>query len=271
MTKLLSELHGQEGFAEFRLVSPSGAVRRYFQLAVDLSDAAIESVIERAGDANAYVSVIPRVRLQGTRDACGAGRAVWCDYDQLDRTPLWSLEPSAIVGTSPGKYQAYWLLDFPQTNLDEIEAINRAIARVDAGDIQATDRARVLRLPGSRNQKYPDRPLVTLQHWDPTRRYSFHELRLHYPLVAEQIHSRRPRTRDASSGWLSLVFDAVADFLEKNGYRPRLTGDHLTSLCPLHDDRRPSLSVHAERGWFCHAGCGGGRLTRLAHLLGVRL
>ena len=41
------------------------------------------------------------------------------------------------------------------------------------------------------------------------------------------------------------------------------------SLCPLHEDRDPSLSVHPSRGWKCFAGCGEGNLEDLANRLGL--
>lgn len=35
-------------------------------------------------------------------------------------------------------------------------------------------------------------------------------------------------------------------------------------LCPLHNDRNPSLSINLDKCvWHCFAGCGGGSLIRL--------
>ena len=86
-----------------------------------------------------------------------------------------------------------------------------------------------------------------------------------------QIQQEISSAESTDPKWLILVFDALIDFLERNGFRPVINGASASALCPLHDDHQPSLSLHAERGWKCFAGCGQGRLTRLANLLGVRV
>ena len=73
-------------------------------------------------------------------------------------------------------------------------------------------------------------------------------------------------------GWLGLVFDAVVSSIEGRGGRLHPSRDGgLIGRCPLHDDHSPSFSIHPAHGWKCFAGCGQGRLTLLAALLGVRV
>ena len=270
MSSLLSELHGLAGFAEFRLISPEGRVKRIFMPSSNLSDQTLRNIVERS-ESKVYFSAVPRTEMRGTRDAVGAAHAVWCDYDNAGTDPAWRVEPSAVVRTSPGKCQAYWLLEAELDDLDLVEAMNRSIAENESGDRQATDRARVLRLPGSRNQKYPDKPLVTLEVWNPSLRYPIEELREHYPANAVTSRIVQQQVHRATPDWLQLVFRGILDFLEANGFRPRWRGLGVMAHCPLHDDARPSLSLHPERGWKCFAGCGQGRLTRLAKRLGVRV
>ena len=44
----------------------------------------------------------------------------------------------------------------------------------------------------------------------------------------------------------------------------RRQGRTAVALCPLHDDHRPSLVLHLERGlWYCHACGEGGDGVRL--------
>lgn len=46
-------------------------------------------------------------------------------------------------------------------------------------------------------------------------------------------------------------------------------GEGMT-ICPFHNDRKPSLSLNHENGlWYCHAGCGGGTVQELAKRIGV--
>ena len=71
-------------------------------------------------------------------------------------------------------------------------------------------------------------------------------------------------------GWVGQVFEAICEHLSNTGHRFHQTrGGGFITTCPLHDDRNPSLSIHPTRGWKCWAGCGQGRLTILASLLGI--
>ncbi len=53
--------------------------------------------------------------------------------------------------------------------------------------------------------------------------------------------------------------DQLLSALREHGHELRETGDGWTCCCPAHDDRNPSLSIHAgDQGgvvWRCHAGC----------------
>ena len=47
-------------------------------------------------------------------------------------------------------------------------------------------------------------------------------------------------------------------------------GDEGLSLCPLHDDTKPSFSPNRGTGlWYCHSGCGGGNVYQLAVALNM--
>jgi hypothetical protein len=40
--------------------------------------------------------------------------------------------------------------------------------------------------------------------------------------------------------------------------------DNWPAYCPLHPDAHPSMSINFRKGvWYCHAGCGGGRIEDL--------
>jgi hypothetical protein len=178
-----------------------------------------------------------------------------------------------LVESSPGRFQALWLLSAPYDDLSWIELLNRAIAATLGADKQACDRARVLRLPGFRNLKYPARPLARLRDCDTSVRYSVSDLEFAYPPSIRAIP--RPTNRNRSGtvpGWLRLVFEAIINYLEQKGHHLVFGSDGgVTTTCPLHDDRNPSLSLHPQRGWKCFAGCGQGRLTALAARLGIKV
>lgn len=116
-------------------------------------------------------------------------RALWIERDGPG--PDLPLTPSLVVETSPGKRHEYLLLR-PDAPLDPAEAvwINRDIARTFAGDRQATDVARALRLAGSWHLKakphqvgLSDQPIV---------KYPAHELKAAFPAAPQSSAVRHP-------------------------------------------------------------------------------
>jgi len=71
--------------------------------------------------------------------------------------------PSAIVASSPGREQYWWRLSRP-VEPEEGEDLNRRLAYAMAGDLSGWDLTQLLRVPGTRNHKYPDAPIVELAH-----------------------------------------------------------------------------------------------------------
>jgi hypothetical protein len=224
------------------------------------------------GRGDVYFSVATRRERLGTSDAVGVGLSVWADMDDEHAVHAFPVPPSAVVQTSPPrkKFHAYWFLDEPTPDLQLLLRINRAIPNADPN---ATDKARVLRAPGYSNMKYESRPVARLLQLDSDRRYSIEELAKAFPpVVAEQRRYARAHNRTAPN-WLALVFDAIVDSLERDGFRPRSRGSEgaVMALCPLHTDTNRSLSLHPSRGYYCFGCRSGGRLSRLANLIGVRV
>lgn len=79
-------------------------------------------------------------------------RAIWNDYDggyAPDGSEL--LPPSVIVETSPGRRQVMWFIE--GLSREEHTGVERRLAVVHGSDPQASDPARVLRLPGFHHMK----------------------------------------------------------------------------------------------------------------------
>lgn len=90
---------------------------------------------------------------------------VHCDLDSCD-PKLLKYEPSVLVQTSPGRLQAYWVLDEPATP-SEVEAINTKIAYFhhEHGADLCHDAGHLLRIPYTPNFKYggpSEAPLVII-------------------------------------------------------------------------------------------------------------
>jgi hypothetical protein len=76
-----------------------------------------------------------------------------------DNTP----RPTAVVISSPGREQYWWRLSRP-VEPEEGEDLNRRLAYAMGADLSGWDLTQLLRVPGTRNRKYPDAPLVELAY-----------------------------------------------------------------------------------------------------------
>lgn len=125
--------------------------------------------------------------LYGDFDAkdFGDDKAAALDHIEMGLAEVGVPAPSVIIDTGGG-YQAYWLLDTPWLlTTDEAHAVADAtqkqwIALIGA-DASVKDLSRVLRVVGSRNQKYDDKPLVTFLWADFHQRYTLAELQALLP------------------------------------------------------------------------------------------
>jgi hypothetical protein len=85
-------------------------------------------------------------------------RALYVDGDGAfpgEGLPL----PTAIIESSPGRLQMWWRLDSevpPETGED----LNRRLAYAMGADKSGWDLTQLLRVPGTKNHKYPERPTV---------------------------------------------------------------------------------------------------------------
>jgi len=86
--------------------------------------------------------------------------ALWADADGAT-VPKDKPSPTAVVASSPGKEHPYWRVD-PELPPEEAEELNRGIAYSIGADESGWDLSQLLRVPGTRNYKYPDTPEVRL-------------------------------------------------------------------------------------------------------------
>ena len=95
-------------------------------------------------------------------------RAVFLDGDgqvALDQLLSFALEPHIVVESSPGHYQAYWLVD--DLACEQFEGVQRRIAKTFGDADSIIDLCRVMRVPGFWHQKDPARPFqVRIVHED---------------------------------------------------------------------------------------------------------
>jgi hypothetical protein len=170
-----------------------------------------------------------------------------------------------------GGAHAYWRLA-QEAEPAELEAANRKLARQLGGDLASTDRARVMRLPGSVNRKAGRRCWIAfcdLAH----PRVSLAEL---VRGLDDPAPPARPPDRDTLRRWAERnALDDARQVPPPVYFRllaavevPERGGD---VRCPLpdHNERHPSCRVYPnpERGWVCFGCQRGGSIYDLASLL----
>ncbi len=124
--------------------------------------------------------------------------------------------PSVLVD-SGGGVQAYWLLDetwLLASDEDRAQAdrLQKSWVSLTGADTSVKDLARVLRVVGSHNQKYADKPLVTFIWCDLDVRYSRKELAaLIPPEPVKEVRQQPARVRSLSTDRLKQWVDDVID------------------------------------------------------------
>lgn len=159
---------GTEGYLELRFISEDRVRSEFYRL--PLSNLPWEQIRRLNGTGfNVFFGVCPRSRKRGRSEDVLYVTALWVDLDakdfdggkqealaQLQRTPL-HLQPSVLVDSGHG-YHAYWLLKEPYEADETIKETLIGLARFLNAD-HTQDLARLLRLPGTLNQKDRQRPL----------------------------------------------------------------------------------------------------------------
>lgn len=147
--------------------------KQFQQAFRSLEDAIQPQFLEKLQSSNqinsVYMSLNSFKSPQRTKANVAAIRAIGLDLDKDGRANLNRLfeskkviEPNIVFETSPDKFQAVWSVE--NISVEEAERISRALAAEFGGDPAATDAARVMRLPGFKNCKYPEKPEVEVVH-----------------------------------------------------------------------------------------------------------
>ncbi|MFH7326668.1 DUF3987 domain-containing protein [Desulfurivibrio sp. C05AmB] len=82
-------------------------------------------------------------------------RALFADFDQVDKNRRFdfSLKPSLVIESSPGKHHVYWLVDdFP---VEQFRAAQKRIIGAYGSDPTVKNESRVMRVPGFYHRKDP--------------------------------------------------------------------------------------------------------------------
>jgi hypothetical protein len=175
-------------------------------------------------------------------------------------------QPSIIIasGTHPNCH-AHWPLKRPVAR-DELECANRRLAHALGADPACADAARILRVPGGWNSKYPARTPAEPLRVDTWRRLALSDIvggLADPPLPSRDTGGVAVQEADRGDDPLPAISPDV--------YVPRLLGvevpRHRKVPCPFHKDRHASPHVYdtPEHGWYCYGACRrGGTIYDLA-------
>jgi hypothetical protein len=126
---------------------------------------------ENHNGANVYVAANPlrSGSHKRTKDCIAEVRHLYIDIDVDGEDRIAALrasdavpDPSMILSTSPGKYQALWRVK--GFDFDQQENTLKSLVIAFGGDSACTDRNRVLRVPGFSNRKYDPAHPVSVEY-----------------------------------------------------------------------------------------------------------
>jgi hypothetical protein len=150
---------------------------------------------------NAYPERLVGQRVGRTQENVLAIRALYDDIDKDGQATVNKLnssesipQPPIVLESSLGKFQGIWPVEGMAK--DEAKALLRAMAQDFGTDTAVAETARVLRVPGLRNHKYVEAPLVTVVRME-NKRYS----RVNFKLsIKTKEFEKKPE------GWLDAPF-----------------------------------------------------------------
>jgi hypothetical protein len=240
---------------EIRSLTADGGMRQTFTPATR-TDVAARTITRLATRTDVYVGVLLRRRRAGGRDACERSHLAFIEIDRpdgLQRLEQYRCPPSMVIASgSPGHVHAYFQLR-EAADLDELEQANRRLAVQIGGDLAATDAARVLRPPTSKNHKHTPATRVELLLLQPARRYQLADLTagLRDPSPSPRSSSHPIRAATSELDQLLLAVPASTYVPALTGCQPNRAGK---IRCPFHDDRHPSLQLY-QHDWYCYGAC----------------
>lgn len=124
----------------------------------------ISEWIDKNQGKDLYFCPLPFNEKKRSKVAVSRSRMLWSDIDGADP---YKVEPSVLWESSPGRYQGLWILPksvYPK----EAEELSKKMAYYIGADRGGWDLTQVLRIPGTLNLKYPDKPEVKLIHFKST-------------------------------------------------------------------------------------------------------
>ena len=219
---------GTSDLIEIREISEHGEAKQRFLKAEDFNKYVIPQ------NKNVYIGIYGRSQAKGTKEACNTTRALWADYDgltaqevkqniQVAGVPV----PSMLISSGNGIH-SYWILE--EEAGAEAEEVIKALAQNTGADTRATDKARIMRLPGSYNLKQEPKPCQVIETND--NRYKLKDIANILGVEALKMDSKaslidigyidRPCIKHllqgATKGERNFALGRITKYLQHKGY-----------------------------------------------------
>jgi hypothetical protein len=124
-----------------------------------------------------------------------ATRWLHADLDEVDPRTI-ELKPTIAWETSPGRYQALWLLS-EAVHESRFHDLNQRLTYYVGADKGGWSITKYLRVPGTRNLKYDSAPVVRLL-WVKNHVYSPEQFDIYLPTVADPVPANSERLNSAA-------------------------------------------------------------------------
>lgn len=122
----------------------------------------LEQWLENHKTRDMYFCPLPFREGRRVKSGVVRSRFLWSDIDDGD----WhKSEPTVLWESSPGRFQGLWKLP-NAVDPERAAEMSKAMAYHIGADRGGWDLTQVLRIPGTPNLKYEEKPIVTFRHWN---------------------------------------------------------------------------------------------------------
>jgi hypothetical protein len=232
---------------------------------------------QNAAGANIYAAANPLRpgTRKRTKESVASVRHLYLDIDSDGEAKLAALrnsdrvpKPTAIISTSPNKYQVLWRVE--GFDFESQERTLKLLAFAFGGDPACTDCNRVVRLPGFFNRKYNPAHLVGIEYPD-ANTTEVHDFRLDIsamdPMISKPHISQREHAGKHSNSELdwAWVLGELAAGKDPAKLTRELALRRSDKTSPLYYAQR-TVDVASARLWLIE----GARLEDVVTMLEVR-
>jgi hypothetical protein len=140
----------------------------------DSADPAAEWALEKTRAEDVYFCTHLLSSARRVKENATVVHTLWGDLDGTE-VPEGELAPTAVIGSSPDNFHCYWRLA-DAIPPEVAEGLNKRLAAAIGADESGFDLTQLLRMPGTVNHKYEEKPVVEIIKLEHDHTYTAGEL-----------------------------------------------------------------------------------------------